>query len=208
MNNCPVCKKNFEQKGRKDRPTTYCSVQCSNTAMSHRRWKNHEHKHTLCKQCNGLFLSYNSKKIFCSSGCKAQYKNEHKIQCVCYECNINFTSYRNSKFCSYKCRIKNQRGINAIGYKNGQTFSKQSGEIMVLIKSKNLYTREKYIARKRVVVQKIIGRTLHKSEIVIHLNGNKLDDKPENLYICDLSTAKSIINGFTHIKESNIYNYK
>lgn len=39
------------------------------------------------------------------------------------------------------------------------------------------------LIRNRIIMEKLIGRKLYKSEIVHHINGNKLDNRPTNLHI-------------------------
>lgn len=58
-----------------------------------------------------------------------------------------------------------------------------------------------YIIKARYVIEKYIGRKLQKNEIVHHINGNKLDDRLENLKLF------SSVN--QHIKEHhNILGHK
>ncbi|PFZ38047.1 hypothetical protein COL77_26025 [Bacillus wiedmannii] len=42
-----------------------------------------------------------------------------------------------------------------------------------------------YVKRSRIVMEEYIGRKLSCDEIVHHINGDKSDDRIENLYLCN-----------------------
>jgi hypothetical protein len=68
----------------------------------------------------------------------------------------------------------------------------------------------KYIAEHRLVIAKHIGRMLTRSETVIHINNDGLDNRLSNLFICEsMSEFSSRRNGSLPWPEkSNLHNYK
>lgn len=63
------------------------------------------------------------------------------------------------------------------------------------------YIKNRYIYEHRFIMEKKIGRLLNKNEIVHHINGNKLDNRIENLKVMDKHT-----HYLKHIKNKTYIN--
>ncbi len=126
------------------------------------------------------------------------------IKLKCEDCGIEREIQRNSDILTkseHPCRIcSNKRnGIAKRGrpsWNSGKTFEpKKVGTTYIdyhgyrqiwLGKDESVkYGRKDgYVIEHRKVVQDIIGRPLKKGEIIHHIDGDKLNNVPENLYLC------------------------
>jgi len=68
------------------------------------------------------------------------------------------------------------RGDGSKRWKGGE--HKKDGYVLTWVGS------HRYIKRCRIIAQKAIGRELKTSECVHHINGNRSDDRKENLLVC------------------------
>ena len=90
-----------------------------------------------------------------------------KITLICIKCKKEFLvspsiAKRGQKYCSRRCSMKRSDGKSV---------------------SSDGYFIEKNKKVQRIVMEKYLGRSLKSSEIVHHINGNKLDNRIENLQI-------------------------
>lgn len=116
---------------------------------------------------------------------------EWKVEVVCPECQkkrmvgVNYIREKSKKknatlFCIYcKNRIKKGRAKNTDGYMwvNVRTLPRDWQEIAKQMK----FRGKNMILEHRIVMAMKMGRPLLSNEIVRHMNGNKTDNRPENL---------------------------
>lgn len=150
-----------------------------------------------CKLCNKeIYRRPSSLKIhslsFCSKFCEFEYKKSLRPEanCICKNCGKEFRTNpayirrtpNQNRFCSYECHHTFMRGevreseyIDASGYK-----------IVLGL------TCEKRTRYHRWIMEEKLGRKLKKTEHVHHINGNRLDNRLENLMVLDEKVHHSI----------------
>ena len=137
-----------------------------------------------CLECKKVFRATHQNSTFCSKRCQTNHF-DRKQQKECLQCHKMFKrrskgrkpiKYIRLNFCSRKCFNAH---IVWKDYKKGVSYiDSTTGKRMVRVGYQEWKTEQ------RVVAEKILRRSLvHHSEPVINLNGDILDNRPENLFI-------------------------
>ena len=145
---------------------------------SHTCWyeSNRYEKTAICVTCGNTFEKKYRKQIACSVDCGNRAKSANKTV-ICQTCNTEFERPHGKMrmYCSRTCAMTGR-------YRKGQIRQRAEGET---ISHSSGYIQQKsdgkWIMQHRLVMEQIIGRPLKRDERVHHKNGNRQDNRPENL---------------------------
>lgn len=133
-----------------------------------------------------------SGKFFCSKSCRMRFQNDSRksirIVVKCEFCDKESRkipySVNNSKkhFCSMKCYSSYKKGSNHPRWLGGRKVDKD-GYVLVYKPTHVNADIRGYIREHREVLENDMGRLLEKSEVVHHIDGDKGNNKVENLML-------------------------
>ena len=153
-----------------------------------------------CETCDALFHPW-KKHIparFCSGACAGRKHSIHmRKRCdqTCTNCGVLFYPVNNTTqtYCSRKC------------YQDSGTHKHTNPDGYVLVYSQKWSLRKsKQEIQHRVVMQESLGRRLEKHETVHHINGDRADNRIENLQVRSGRHGKGVIHKCSDCGSHNI----
>lgn len=172
---CIQCGKEFLQKER----TTgnFCSRACWYAWPG--RIEDRE-----CPVCGKMFRPNDSRQKTCSMGCSIEVRRTAVRNTRCEQCGKPLAKdvHPRVRFCSRSCGVIHRSASPSPAVPVG-TLSKQScGYMNVKIRDASLRKKgDNWMLEHRYVMEQMLGRPLLDSERVHHKNGDRADNRPENL---------------------------
>jgi hypothetical protein len=116
--------------------------------------------------------------------------NRQRVSVTCETCGRNFYPWYNTRqrFCSHKCHgvfLKTHPapvalpGVLSVNWRGGRYTDKRDGYVYVRVGVGQ--TKSHKMKEHRLIMAEYLGRPLKHNEIVHHKNGNRADNRLENL---------------------------
>lgn len=150
----------------------------------------------VCEKCGILFHPWHKNRParFCSRSCAPQGRKPTLPDAICKHCGVLFRPANAGRvFCSRRCYVES--GGRTIGrdgyarvYRPDHPNSYPSGQIL----------------EHRVVMEAILGRYLGQEETVHHINGDKADNRPENLQLRHGRHGKGVVHRCLDCGSTNV----
>lgn len=169
--NCAACGKVFRPRHAESK---YCGKDCWHSVI--------RAKERQCPVCTESFKARYAQQQYCSVSCKNIGISKDK-RCICAQCGVEFERIHGkaraycSRSCSNKARAQGKvANYTPLSPRNVTGRAKTSaGYIAVRTLEGDR------ILEHRLVMEKILGRPLEPFERVHHKNGDRADNRPENL---------------------------
>jgi hypothetical protein len=204
---CAQCGKTFNCPNSHAARRTCCSIACYH---AYRKGKTFVERVIACERCGTEFLTHAGAARFCSEKCRDQqvemtcehcgklYRakessaNRRKfcskacfgasktarayVDKTCPICKTVFhvRAARNRKYCSVQCAATGNAAAKPTGDERGKGHITSQGYRALSVKGK-------FTLEHKIIMERILGRQLFTYESVHHKNGDRADNRPENL---------------------------
>ena len=147
-----------------------------------------------CEGCGAVFRARirreQKPQRFCSRACQKAYWPKQEF--TCEWCKTTFVCDRRAahadrgykrRFCSHACKIESWQAHGKPASEPRPRIIKANGYVDVLCPDHPSVQGKVYkrVYEHRLVMEQVLGRCLHSWETVHHKNGDKQDNRPENL---------------------------
>lgn len=203
---CRACGVGFMALPDHGKPRKFCSRACFCANAPKPTEKN-------CRHCGSSFLASRSStansedrlRVFCSAQCARDFLRKQPKDCE--RCGTAFLPLNDDqRFCCQECRNASYVGEVTHNYKGGKYTDSQG--VPRVLASRPGYVG-KYMGEHQLAASKYIGRLVRRGEVVLHINRQKNDNRPENLFLCEsMSMYARVRNGsLPWPKTSNLDQY-
>jgi hypothetical protein len=191
---CALCGKQKWLRPCDARHKRYCSRDCTDRSLRVERPKhparwNHSYGIRECLICGNGYDARTPTQMYCTRKCalrNAQKQRMGRSASVrpCESCGKEFKPRSPSatgRFCSRKCTHDGMKGSKHSIWRGGRYITGEGYVKILMPNHPKAHGHGGYVAEHRVVIEKHLGRLLKRSETVHHINGNKSDNRIENL---------------------------